>query len=175
MLLNNLAYRVNAQKYVTKSGKISFFSATPIENIEAISNKCGTALDLKSGALVTIIPIRSFKFDRSLMQEHFNENYLESHKYPNATFIGKIPELQNLDLSKNGTHNVTAVGELNIHNVSRSVIIPGILTIKNKVISLESSFDIKCVDYNISIPKIVVTKIAEVIKVSLSNNLDLSK
>ncbi len=115
----------NAQAQIIKSGDItiSFFSEAPIENIQAESNKAVSALDTETGAIYFKVPIRSFQFEKSLMQEHFNENYLESDKYPYAEFKGKINE--KIDLSKAGTYPVTVQGDMTIHNVTRNYQVEG--------------------------------------------------
>ena len=160
-----------AQKYICKNGTTSFFSATPVENIEAISNETSSAYDTKTGDLVVVLPIKSFKFEKSLMQEHFNENYMESDKYPKAFLKGNIVDANNVDYKKDGTYKVTAKGKLTIHNVTKDVSVPGTLTVKNGKISIDAKFKVRCADYNIKIPKIVMVKIAEEIEVSISNTL----
>jgi polyisoprenoid-binding protein YceI len=161
-----------AQKYLCKDGNISFFSETPVENIEAKSNECSSALDSKTGELVFVVPITSFKFEKSLMQEHFNENYMESEKYPKAFFKGKIADPSVIDYKKDGTYAVSAQGKLTIHNVTRDVNIPGTVTIKNGKAVVDSKFKVRCADYKIKIPKVVMVKIAEEIEVTLSNTLN---
>ncbi len=162
----------SAQKYICKNGFISFFSETPVENIEAKSNEATSAFDATTSDLVVIIPIKSFKFEKSLMQEHFNENYMESEKYPKAFLKGKIISTSPIDFKKDGVYKVSAQGKLTIHNVTRDINIPGTLTVKNGVISLDSKFIVRCADYGIKIPKIVMVKVAEEIQVSLSNTLN---
>ena len=102
------------------------------------------------------------------MQEHFNENYMESEKYPMGTFKGKIMEV--IDYTKNGTYDVTAKGQLTLHGVTLPRDLKGKLTVENQKISLISSFEVKLVDYKIDIPKIVFAKIAEVISVKTKYN-----
>lgn len=159
-----------AQKYICKNGNTSFFSETPVENIEALSTESSSAYDSKTGELVIVIPIKSFKFEKSLMQEHFNENYLESDKYPKAFFKGKIAEAASLDLSKDGNYKVTAQGKLTIHNVTKDVKIPGTISIKNGKINMDSKFTVRCADYAIKIPKLVMVKVAEEIQVTINNS-----
>src|SRR5690606_29851446 len=104
-------------KYLTRSGKVTFFSSTPLEAIEAFNNEAASVMDAKTGDIVFQVPIRSFKFENALMQEHFNENYLESSKYPKAEFKGKITDINKVNFSKDGTYNVTSKGNLTIHGV----------------------------------------------------------
>lgn len=159
-----------AQKYICKNGSTTFFSETPVENIEAKSSESSSAYDTKTGDVVIIIPIKSFQFEQSLMQEHFNENYLESDKYPKAFFKGKITEAASIDYSKDGTYKVNAQGKLTIHNVTKDVKIPGTISIKNGKINMDSKFTVRCADYAIKIPKLVMVKIAEEIQVTIANS-----
>lgn len=155
----------NAQVYKskTKGVKISFFSETPIENISA-ENINSTALIIKDSILFKI-PNKSFIFPKPLMQEHFNENYMESDKHPYSTFRGQINE--KIDLTKDGSHQVTATGKINIHGIERIVTLKGTLTIKGNEITLNSTFDVKLDDHKIERPKVVMQNIAEIIKVKV--------
>jgi polyisoprenoid-binding protein YceI len=159
-----------AQKYICKNGHASIFSETPVENIEALTKELSSIYDSKTGEVVIAIPIKSFKFDKSLMEEHFNENYLESDKYPKAIFKGKIIEASTLDISKDGTYKVNAEGKLTIHNVTKDVKIPGSISIKKGIINMNATFSVRCADYAIKIPKIVLVKVAEVIEVTINNS-----
>jgi hypothetical protein len=159
-----------AQKYICKNGNASIFSETPVENIEALSKELSSIYDSKTGEIEIRIPIKSFKFDKSLMEEHFNENYLESDKYPKAIFKGKMTDAAGLDLSKDGTYKVNAEGKLTIHNVTKDVQIPGTISIKKGKINMDSKFTVRCADYAIKIPKIVMVKVAEAIEVTISNS-----
>ncbi|HTO15013.1 MAG TPA: YceI family protein [Edaphocola sp.] len=157
----------SAQKHFTRSGKISFFSATPIENIEAFNNEVGAAIDLNSGEVVFQVPIKSFKFEKQLMQEHFNAEYMESDKFPKATFKGKIDPN---DIGSKATSYKTHVkGTLTIHGVSKEVNIPGTITIKKTdEIILNAVFYAATADYNIRISSIVKGKIADKIEVTIN-------
>jgi polyisoprenoid-binding protein YceI len=157
-----------AQRYMTRTGRLTFFSATPLQNIEGINNETACAMDVKSGDLDFIVPVKSFKFESALMQEHFNENYLESDKFPKAEFKGKINDLGGLYLNKDGTYPVHASGKLTIHGVTRDVIIPGRITMKNGAPLAEAKFAVKCADYGVKIPSVVASKIAEEITVTVN-------
>lgn len=161
-----------AQKYMTRTGKITFFSSTPVENIEAFNNEAASVLDAKTGDVVFSVPIRSFKFEKALMQEHFNENYMESSKYPRADFKGKVNDIGNVNFSKDGTYNVKTSGKLTIHGVTKDVTIPGTITIKGNTATASSKFNVKTADYNISIPKLVEGKIAKEIEVTVNSILE---
>lgn len=160
-----------AQKYVGKNGNITFFSETPVENIEAKSGEVGSAFDAKTGDLFVQVPIKSFKFEQSLMQEHFNENYMESDKFPKATLKGNIFEAEKIDYKKDASYKVVAKGKLTIHGVTKEVTVPGTLKVSNGKISIDSRFNVRCADYNIKIPKLVMVKIAEEIQVTISSVL----
>ncbi|HKK88821.1 MAG TPA: hypothetical protein VJ917_08220 [Saprospiraceae bacterium] len=100
--------QLSAQKYFTRSGDISFFSQTPMENIEAHNYKATCVIDTETSRIQWAVLIKAFQFEKALMQEHFNENYMESSKYPKSTFEGALPGLSDLDLSKDGDHNLMA-------------------------------------------------------------------
>ncbi len=160
---------VMAQKiYQTTHAGIEFFSSAPIEDISAFSDK-GIAVFSTSGEISFKVPIRSFNFPKSLMQEHFNENYMESDKFPYASFKGRIYEQP--DLSKVGEQPVTLQGILEIHGVKQSRTISAILTIREGVlINLKSNFEVACADHKIKIPRIFWKNIAEVVLVEVNAN-----
>jgi len=155
--------------FSTKNGKVSFFSSTPLEDIKAVSEKAAAIFVSNNGNVAFQVPIRSFTFAKGLMQEHFNENYMESDKYPYAKFKGNIEE--KIDYAKEGEYAVTAKGILNVHGVEKQRSIPGKLIVKDGKIRMISNFDVACVDHKIKIPTLVITKVAEVINVSLDATL----
>jgi hypothetical protein len=155
--------------YVCRNGTISFFSETPVENIDANSTSLNCIINTTTNEINYMVDIKSFKFKKALMQEHFNEKYLESDKYPVAIFKGKINE--QIDWTKNGVYDVSATGKLNIHNVEKNYAEKGTLTIKDTVITIEGGLNIKTADHNIQIPTIVVANIAEVIYVKHKSSL----
>ena len=112
--------------------------------------------------------IKAFEFDHALMQEHFNENYMESDKYPQATFKGNVENMNQVDMTKDGTYNVKVKGNLTIHGVTKEVEAPGTLTVKGgKLTAGNSTFQVKPEDYGISIPSVVRQKIADQMKVTV--------
>tara|TARA_B100001778_G_C18432927_1_gene558685 strand:- start:72 stop:599 length:528 start_codon:yes stop_codon:yes gene_type:complete len=155
----------NAQQYVGKKGSITFFSEAPIENIQAINNKVGAVYNESKGEIVFSLKIKDFIFPKKLMQEHFNENYLESDIFPISTFQGKIIKVLNND-------SINVEGDLNIHGRTNKVNVSGFLFKKDRSVSIKANFPIKLEDYNIKIPKIVMYNIAEVIDISVSIKLD---
>lgn len=160
-----------AQKYMTRTGKVSFFSATSIENIEAFNNESAAVLDSKSGDLVFQIPIKSFKFEKALMQEHFNENYMESDKFPKSEFKGKIDNISAVNFSKDGAYAVTVSGNMTIHGVTKKVQSKGTVKVAGNSVSLNSKFNVKPADYGIKIPSMAANKIASSIEVTVASTL----
>jgi len=159
--------------YMCKNAEISIFSSAPIEDIAARTSSGQSVYNAATGDLVFSAAINTFKFRKALMQEHFNSDYLESDKYPRATFKGKIQE--HLDLTKDGTYQITATGVLDVHNVKQNRTIPGTLTVSNGNVTMKSEFMVKCVDHHIDIPKLVFQNIAETIKVNITATYTAAK
>ena len=172
LFLMLLSLTVNAQLFRGKqdASSISFFSKSPLEDIEATNKKAVIVLKTTTNDIQFGVPMVGFKFPKSLMEEHFNENYVESNKFPTCTFKGKINET--IDYTKDGEHKVTAKGTMNLHGVSKEVEAPGTLTIKGKEISIISSFKIKVADYGIKVPSLYVQNIAEVVDVKVNAVLE---
>lgn len=155
------------QRYMTREGYIQFYSSTPMEDIEASSNQATSALDKSNGQLVFRILMRSFTFEKALMQEHFNENYVESEKFPNAQFAGSITNLSDVDFDTDGAYNVTITGKLTVHGVERDQTVTGKLHVKGEELLLETEFMVKPEDHDIEIPSVVRDNIASEIKVTV--------
>lgn len=162
-----VTFTANGQKYITKNGYISFFSHTPIEDIKADNNQVASVLDITTGEIAFQVLIRSFHFEKALMEEHFNENYLESDKFPKSTFTGKITNLSGIDFSKKGTYDASVEGDLTIHGVTRKVSTTGQIEIADEDIIASSKFNITPEDYNISIPAVVRNNIAKIFEVTV--------
>ncbi|TWI98707.1 YceI-like domain-containing protein [Mucilaginibacter frigoritolerans] len=152
--------------YVCKNARVSLYSSAPIEDIKAVTNSAGSVFNASTGDLAFNVTISSFHFEKELMQEHFNSDYMESDKFPRATFKGKIQE--HVDLTKDGSYPITAVGDLTVHGVTQKRNIPGTLTVKNGTVTMITEFMVKCADHHISIPQIVFHNIAESIKMNVS-------
>jgi len=171
------AFLINAlysqNKYIAKETTIMFFSKTEIENIFANNKASAAVIDFDNKKFAFSVPIKSFIFEKSLMQEHFNENYMESDKYPDGNFKGNIEG--NYDLQKDGEYNVNTVGTLDVHGVKQERIIPATIIVKNGQISIKSNFKIKLTDHKIDVPGIVNKNIAEVIEVSVQGILEKAK
>jgi hypothetical protein len=166
--LLNVVLAVNAQKYMTKTGYIGFFSHTPMEDIKGDNNQVAGIIDISTGEMVFQALIKSFHFDRALMEEHFNENYMESDKYPKSIFKGKITNLASVDLSKNGKYDVTVEGDLTIHDVTNKISAKGTLEVTSDGINANSKFSIVPEDYKIVIPSVVREKIDKNLEVTIS-------
>ena len=154
---------VYSQKYVCKEGQTSIFSETPLENISALNKKVVSIIDPSTNSIAVKMQMIDFVFTNKLMQEHFNENYIESEKFPTSVFSGKINE--EIDYTKNGQYPVNALGSMVIHGVKKEVSLKGTLTVGENQINLKAEYLIKPEDFNIDIPSLVVTKIAEEISV----------
>ncbi len=166
-------HTVAAQVYLTRNGTIRFFSEAPLENIKAINRQVMSALNTETGEFVFRLPIRSFAFDKALMQEHFNDNFMESHNYPNASFQGMIEQGGSIDFTAPGSHDVTVVGELTMKDVTKSIREPGKLTVKDDLIEGVAVFVISPEDFNIAIPRRYVRSIASEIEVTVNVTLRL--
>ncbi len=153
-----------AQKYFVTEGYISFYSSAPLEDIKAENRKVTSLFNSVTGDIAFSVPINQFQFEKKLMQEHFNEKYLESDKYPRSTFSGKV---LGYDPSVSSIQDVLARGKLTIHGVARDVQIPGTIENKNGVLMVKSKFMIRLADYNINIPKLVWQNIAEQVEVTV--------
>ncbi|MEN9703992.1 MAG: hypothetical protein RLZZ209_1420 [Bacteroidota bacterium] len=168
LVLLFIGFHSNAQLFITTNGEISFFSKTPMEDIEALNKNVSSIINTSTNEVAVQMRITNFVFPNKLMQEHFNENYLESEKFPSATFKGKIKE--SVDLKVPGTYPITASGSATIHGVTRPIELKGTIVSTGTNLALTCQFEVKLVDYKIDIPKIVFAKIAEVIKISSKMN-----
>ncbi|MGZ3864083.1 MAG: YceI family protein [Bacteroidia bacterium] len=171
VLAGLLAFNLShSQIYKGKSTIIHFLSKAALEDIEATNKHAVMAFDAASGNIQVQAQIKAFKFSSSFMEEHFNENYMESEKYPFSTFKGKITE--KIDYTKNGEHNVTCVGKLEMHGVSQEVTIPGTLKVNGGEVILEAKFKVKPADYKIKIEGAYAEKIAKEIGVDITAVLE---
>ena len=164
--------QVNAQKYIGKNGKIVFFSEAPIEDISAINNNVSAVYDSNTGEIVFQLKIKDFIFPKKLMQEHFNENYLESDIYPTSVFQGKVVDPKTYVI-KNG--NTRVKGSLKIHGETNQIILEGDLIRKEDVVTIKADFSVKLADYNIEVPSIMMYKIAEEITIKVNIELKAIK
>lgn len=154
--------------YMTRNGQVSFFSKTSMENIDAINNEVNSMINAGTGDIVFSLLVKGFRFERALMEEHFNENYMESDKFPKSTFQGKINNLANVDFTKTGTYEVSVAGDLTIHGIKKTIQIPGSLTVAKDKLTVISTFTVTLADYEIEIPALVADKISKTLDISVN-------
>ena len=154
-------------KYLSNNGTISFFSHTPIEDIKAVHDEVSGVIDGASGEVAIIVKMTGFQFEKKLMQEHFNENYVESEKYPKSTFNGRITNNSQVDYTSPGTYPVTVEGTLTIHGVSREISESGQVVVTENGIVSRTKFIVKPADYEIKIPRVVRNNIAKEVEVTV--------
>jgi hypothetical protein len=166
-----LSTTLSAQdKFFTKTGKISFYSKAIIENIEAHNRSVTCVLDTKTGLLQFSVPIKGFEFEKALMQEHFNENYLESDKFPRSEFKGEIVNNADIDYTKDGTYNAKVKGKLTIHGETNDVESDGKVTKEGSKLTITSEFNVRLPDYKIKNEKL--QNISNTIQVTVNCSLD---
>lgn len=153
-----------AQTYILEKSEITFFSEAPMENIDATNTQAKSIFQRGSGNIAFQVPIKGFNFRKSLMQQHFNENYMESDKYPNATFSGTVSPVEN----RPGPQAVEATGKMTIRGITKNITIKGTLEHKDDKIFMNANFPVRLDDYDIKIPRIVFFNIAEVVDVEVS-------
>jgi len=148
-------------KYLTNEGVISFYSHTVIEDITAVNEKVSAVIDSENGEVAIIVIMSEFQFEKKLMQEHFNENYVESEKYPKATFSGRISNNGEVDYQTPGEYEVRVEGEMTIHGVTREISADGTVEVERDGITARTKFMLNPEDYDIKIPRVVRNNIAE--------------
>jgi len=170
-----ISFNLSTKRLYMAKGSIHFTSDAPLEVIKASSDKLVGALDIDSKEFYFRVYMNTFQgFNSTMQREHFNENYLESHKYPKATFKGKV--IEDIDYSKPGTYTIRAKGKLNIHGIENSRIIKCRFEVKNNnLIKVSSEFTVFLNEHNIKIPNIVNQKIAEEINVKIETSLKPKK
>lgn len=167
LLCSSIAY---TQKYFTKTGTISFEASTDLEDVSAINKSVASVVDAASGKLAFAVLIKGFEFRKALMQEHFNENYMESSKYPKAEFKGTITKAGSINFQKPGTYPATVTGIMEIHGIQKEITTSGTIEVTSNGMQVISKFTININDYKIRIPGIVKDKISPVAKISVRCN-----
>ena len=157
-------------KFFTKTGKISFYSKATMENIEAHNRSVTAVLDSKTGNIQFSALVKGFEFEKALMQQHFNENYLESTKYPKAEFKGQIVNNADVNYAKDGTYNVKVKGQLTMHGETKDVETTGTITVKGDKLQAESDFNVQLADYKIKNDKL--NNISNTIRVSVNCSME---
>jgi len=167
LVIVNLA---QAQLYAGKETTIHFLSKSSLEDIEAKNKVAKPILDISTRDIQIKIPNKQFKFKSSVMEEHFNENYMETEKYPYTTFKGKINE--KVDYTKDGENKVTCTATMEMHGVTQTITIPGTITVRGSQVTVVSTFMVKLVDYKIKVPSLYIKNIAEEIAVDINTVLE---
>lgn len=156
---------LQAQIYATRNGFIGFYSKTTLENIKAESKQVYAVIDAGKKNLAFNLLVKGFSFSKKLMQDHFNEEYIESDKYPKAGFNGNYTG--DVDLAKNGVYKVEAQGQLTLHGVTKSITVPAVIEVKDGKLIGKANFKLTPSDFNIKIPSLVREKIAGQIDVTV--------
>ena len=166
----SLSTSIFAQIYMAKECVISFYSHSPIEDIKAENKAAKPLINTTTGDVQVKIAMTAFVFPKPLMQEHFNEEYVESEKFPNAIFKGKINET--IDYTKDGDNKVTVTGKLNLHGVEKDVTLNGTISVKGTQLIISTKFNIHVADYAIKVPSLYVANIAEDVETKLDATLE---
>jgi polyisoprenoid-binding protein YceI len=161
------------QKYFSKTGKIFFKSDSNVEKIEAQNTSASTVIDVATGTMEWAVLIQGFKFEKALMQDHFNENYMESSKYPKAKFKGKIDNPGSINFAKDGVYTINVSGTLEMHGVTKPVTSQGTVTVKNGVITAKSKLSVLIADYNIEVPKLVADNVGKKVEIQIQADYQL--
>lgn len=170
------ALGANAQnKYIAKTGHVWFHSEAPLETIEAHNNQAASVIDIKAGTIAFEIIIKSFKFEKALMEEHFNENYMESGKFPKSVFTGKFVDFDVNNFSKDGSYKAKVEGDLTIHGVKKHIVSEGTVEVKKGVITAKSLFKVSPEEYGIQIPAMAKDKIAKTLDIHVDIKYDKKK
>ncbi len=175
LLVSTLLFSVSSfsqDKYFTKSAKIHFYSSTSLEDFEAKNKSAVCVLNTKTGSLQFSTLIKGFEFENEEMQEHFNDHYLESDKYPKSEFKGQILNNAAVNYKKAGSYPVQVKGQLTLHGITKEVLTSGLIKVDNKGVNSTATFTIKLADYGIKIPALAKDKIAKVVKITVNASLD---
>lgn len=167
---------IGQSKYFTRNGHITFYSDAPLEKIEAHNSKVSSVVDAASGQVEFGVLMKAFEFEKALMQEHFNENYVESDTYPKSVFKGTIANNKDVNYTKDGTYEVTVNGKLTLHGVTKDISSKGTINVKDGKPTAKSEFKILLSDYNISVPALLKDKVSKEVKIVVEMNYEpLSK
>ncbi len=159
-------------KFFTKSGKIYFDASAKLEKVEATSHSVIAVMDTKTGAIQFAVMMKGFEFEKALMQEHFNENYVESDKYPKSEFTGQIVNNKEINYAKDGVYAAKVSGKLTLHGQTKDVSAAGKITVKNGKIQVDSDFEVLLSDFKIDIPGLVKENISNDTKISVECQME---
>ena len=165
-------YATGQERFYTKTGSISFFSKTDLEDIDAHNRSVTCVLDSKTGNVQFSVLMKGFEFKKALMQEHFNEDYIESDKYPKSEFKGQIVNNASIDYTKEGNYPAQVKGQLTIHGQTKEVETVGSVSIKDGKVVIVSEFPVAIADYKISVAAFAKNKVAKTVSVRVSCALE---
>ena len=169
---------LSAQRFYSKDTHVNFNATSPNspEKIEGANPKGVCVIDATTGAIELAVLIKSFHFEKALMEEHFNENYMETDKFPKSTFAGSITDIKNVNLKKDGSYDVNVSGKLTIHGITKDVNTKAVINVTNGGLSLaKASFGVNLSDYGITIPGAVKDKVSTDAKIEISTTLAIYK
>jgi hypothetical protein len=164
-------FAIAQDKILTKTGQITFEASVPsFEEVKATNKLSACVLNTKTGDIASVAMIKSFKFKSSLMQEHFNENYIESDKYPKAIFKGKI---ENFDISKLTAQKqeFTINGTIDLHGKSKNISVIAKISKNENITNIVSTFTLNTDDFNIDLPFLISSKVSKKVQVNLDYKL----
>lgn len=160
-----------SQKYFTKDGSIRFFSDAKMEKIEATNNKATCVLDASTGQIEWSVLQMGFVFESAFMQEHFNETYMESAKFPKATFKGTVENISSVNFKSDGTYKCKVSGDMTMHGVTKKITVDATFVVAGGKIASSSKFFAKPSDYGIVIPGDKADSISNNIEITVNANL----
>lgn len=156
-----------SQKYFSKNAVVRFHSDSPVEKIDALNSSGSTVIDMSSGKIEFAVLNNAFVFEKALMQEHFNENYMESTKFPKTVFKGTISDYNSIQLTKPGEYQATITGQLSMHGVTKDVSTTALFKVDTKSVQGVAKFNVKCSDYEIEIPALVKKNVSNDVSISV--------
>jgi len=163
-----IQYSFSQKRYFTKTGTVSFRAGTAVEDIDGINKSTTSVFDAGTGQIEFALLVKGFEFNSALMMEHFNENYMESDKYPKSIFKGSISNIDKVNFQKDGTYPVTVKGTLEIHGVKKEIETTGSFKVNGETVSATAEFPVTLEDYKISIPGLVKEKISKTAKIKVN-------
>ncbi|OQP59029.1 YceI family protein [Niastella populi] len=166
---------LSQKRYFTKSGQINFAAGTAVEDIDGINKAATSVFDATSGQIEFAVLVKGFEFKRALMQEHFNENYMESDRFPKSVFKGKIVNVDKVNFQKDGSYPVTVKGVLEMHGVKKEVETTGSLKVTGETVHSDAAFTVLLADYKIAIPSLVKDKISPTVTIKVNCNYNVLK
>jgi hypothetical protein len=159
-------------KYYTKSGRITFVSKAPLENIDGNHKSVTCVLDTKTGNMQFAVLMKGFEFEKALMQEHFNENYIESHKFPKAEFKGQVINNSEVNYTKDGSYSAKVKGTLTMHGETKEIETIGSVVVRSGKVQASAEFTVLLSDFKIEIPKVVKDNVSNTVKINVDCSLE---